>query len=95
MVAHKNPQEGWKTSSEAMPPAPRPKAMLQTSLVMRTHAKAPNHAALCPRGCGHPMAAEFGTIPLLFITSCSGAFIMPLTPTARKAGRMVSGTSSL
>lgn len=33
MVAHKNPQEGWKTSSEAMPPGPRPKATLQTSLV--------------------------------------------------------------
>lgn len=58
-------------------------------------AKDPNNAALCPRGCDHPRAAEFGTVPSLFTTSCRGAFIMPLTPTARKAGRMVSGTSSL
>lgn len=42
-----------------------------------------------------PLAAEVGTVPLFPVTSCRGDFLMPLPPNYKKAGKMVSGTSTL
>lgn len=68
--------------------------MLQTGPVM-TLQPTPTMLHTALEADAIPLAAEFGTVPLLPITSCRGAFLMPLPPNYKKAGKMVSGTSTL